>query len=208
MKLRIFAGILLALLTPAIAHATPTVICSAADAIGNPIKCTPVLLLDSSGAPVSLANATNQTATQANPGSNATKADGVQGIDGGKPVAVEPRSPAPAATATATIASGASLSGAIDLASERLHRINIPAAGWTAAGITFQASSDGTNYYDLYDTYGEVALASTSVAASRSVIVDQGTFLGIRYLKIRSGTGAAAVTQAALRSLDLVTVAR
>lgn len=117
------------------------------------------------------------------------------------------RSAPPATAATASIASGAALTGAVDLGAQRLHRIVIPAA-WTAAAISFQSSADGTTFADLYDVNGEVVLPVASVGASRAVIVDPAAFLGIRYLKLRSGTGASPVNQAAQRDLTLVTVAR
>jgi hypothetical protein len=63
MKMRIFAGLLLALLLPTAAQAVPTLICSAVDAAGNPIKCTPVIVLDTTGAPVTPASSTGQQAT-------------------------------------------------------------------------------------------------------------------------------------------------
>lgn len=110
-------------------------------------------------------------------------------------------------SAAAVILSGASLSAAIDLAEQRLHRIAMPAA-WTAAGLTFQVSADGVTFNDLYNEAGEYALTSSVVGASRSIVVDQAIFYGIRYLKVRSGTGAAAVNQGADRTLTLVTVPR
>lgn len=119
-------------------------------------------------------------------------------------VSVESAAPG---TATAAIASGTSLTPAIDLDRQRLHRIVLP-AGWTAAAITFQSSVNGTSWADLYDRDGEVALAGTVVGAGRAVVVDAAAFLGIRYLKVRSGTSAAPVTQAAQRDLILATVAR
>lgn len=116
-------------------------------------------------------------------------------------------SPAPSAPVTATIANGASLSGVVDLGADRAHRLLIP-AGWTAAAITFQASADGATFGDLYDAVGEITLSSTVVAASRSIVLDQAAFYGIRYLKIRSGTAAAVVAQGAQRDITVVTVPR
>lgn len=110
-------------------------------------------------------------------------------------------------SAAAAILSGASLGAAVDLAEQRLHRIAMPAA-WTVAGLTFQVSADGVTFNDLYNETGEYALTSSVVGASRSIVLDQAIFYGIRYLKVRSGTGAAAVNQAADRTLTLVTVPR
>lgn len=115
------------------------------------------------------------------------------------------QSAAPATAQTVTITNGTSLSGAVDLTTQRLHRI-VMSAGWTAANITFQASYDGTNFNDLYDTSGEVTV--TTAAANRSIVVDQSVFYGIRYLKIRSGTSGTPVNQTADRALILATVPR
>lgn len=118
------------------------------------------------------------------------------------------RSQAPSTPVTATIANGASLSGAIDLGANRLARIVMPSS-WTTAALSFQASYDGTNFADLFNKDGEVSLAATTVvAASRSIAVDPAIFFGARYLKIRSGLTAAAVNQGGARSLILVTVPR
>lgn len=117
------------------------------------------------------------------------------------------RSAAPAADMVAIIANGAALSAAVDLGADRAHRIVLPAA-WTAAALTFQASSDGVGFADLYDRDGEVILPAAVVAANRTVVLDQAAFYGIRYLKVRSGTSAAPVNQAAARNLLLVTVPR
>ncbi len=101
-------------------------------------------------------------------------------------------------TQTWTIASGASLSTAIDLANDGIIRLLMPAA-WTAASITLNVSPDGITYYDLYDRSGiEYAI---TVAASRAVILSPADFAGFRYVKLRSGTASAPVNQAAARSI-------
>lgn len=114
---------------------------------------------------------------------------------------------APPSTGSVTIASSASLSTAVDLGDQRLHRIVMP-AGWTSAAITFQGSYDGTTYSDLYTDGGEYTLSSSVAGASRAILVDQSLFYGIRYLKVRSGTSGAAVNQGSARTLVLVTVTR
>lgn len=137
------------------------------------------------------------------------------GVDAGHPLpvilsggefGVSVESAAPSTSAT-SIAAAASLSGAIDLDRQRLHRVLLP-AGWTSAAITFQSSVNGTTWSDLYDRDGEVTLAATVVGAGRAIVVDAAAFLGVRYLKIRSGTAAVPVAQAAQRDLTLSTVAR
>lgn len=109
--------------------------------------------------------------------------------------------------ATATIASGGSLSGAVDLGEQRAHRLALPGV-WTTAAITFQVSYDGLAFNDLYTPDGEYTLSSSVVAASRSITLDQAVFYGVRYLKVRSGTAGAAVNQAAERVINIPTVAR
>lgn len=107
-------------------------------------------------------------------------------------------------TTTATITNGTSLSTGIDLGTARLSRIVIPAA-WTAANITFQASADGVTYADLYDASG-TEYTITVGGASRSIIVPLADFVGIRYVKVRSGTTGSPVNQGADRALTLVLV--
>lgn len=103
---------------------------------------------------------------------------------------------------TATIASGASLSAAVDLGAGRAVRIVAPTA-WTAAVLTFQTSWDGTTFSDLYDEVGvEVSYTPVAGKAMRLPFAD---WLGIRHVKIRSGTSAAPVAQAADRTLTIVT---
>lgn len=107
---------------------------------------------------------------------------------------------------SAVIASGASLSGAIDLGGARIMAIIMPSAWTTAANITFAASSaiDGTFVKVQDDQGNETTLAG--VAASVAIGLDsQGDDLkGFRFLKIRSGTAASAVNQAAARTLIVV----
>lgn len=105
------------------------------------------------------------------------------------------------ATFPATIANGQSLSDAIDLGERRAVRIVMP-AGWTAAALTFQSSYDGTTFNDLYDESGNEV--SYTVAAGRSVRLPVGDWLGVRYLKIRSGSSGTPVNQGAARSLVVV----
>ena len=120
-------------------------------------------------------------------------------------------------TRTATIASGQSLSGAVDLFAARtreeydptLAAIQMPAA-WTSAKITFQVSNDGETYGNLYKKDGstehEVDVSGYTAASSgvvRTVQLEPQLFFGFRYMKIRSGTAASPVSQAAERSLSL-----
>lgn len=107
-------------------------------------------------------------------------------------------------TTTATILSGASLSSAIDLSAGRLSRIAIPAS-WTTANLTFQTSADNSTFNDLYDSYG-TEYTVTVGGASRAIVIPLADFIGVRYLKIRSGTTGTPVNQGADRILTLVLV--
>ena len=108
-------------------------------------------------------------------------------------------------TVSATIAESGSLSAEVDIGSSKVLCGIIMPAAWTAAGMTFQAAAaTGGTFYNLYDAYGtEKAL---TVAAERYIPIDDPAFwLGVRYLKVRSGTAASAVNQAAARTITLVT---
>jgi hypothetical protein len=107
-------------------------------------------------------------------------------------------------TKTATIASGASLSGAVDLGTGRIVGLIVPAA-WTTASITFQASADGSTFFDLYDDATQRELASSIVVASRYLALPMNDWLGIRAVKVRSGNSGAPVNQGAARAITLVT---
>lgn len=104
-------------------------------------------------------------------------------------------------TVDVAIANGASLSAAVPLGAKTLVGVGLPAA-WTAAGLTFQVSVDGSTWLDLYSGTAEVAF--TSAAAGRYVAVDPTLWRGVNFIKVRSGTGASAVNQLADRTLTLV----
>jgi hypothetical protein len=103
-------------------------------------------------------------------------------------------------TTTVVIANGASLSGTVDLGGRKLVALIMPDA-WTAASLTFQGSVDGTNFFNVYDGATERAL---TVAANYYSALAIGDWVGFRWIKIRSGTAALAVNQAAARTLTLV----
>lgn len=100
------------------------------------------------------------------------------------------------------IANGASLSGAIDtgnVGSSKLIGIEMPAA-WTAAALTFQVSTDGTNYFNLHTDAAE-ATATAAAAIVIALRADLASVLSqFRYFKVRSGTAGVAVNQGAART--------
>ncbi len=102
--------------------------------------------------------------------------------------------------ATATIANGASLSGAIYLGIGTMCAIQMPAA-WTAASLSFQGSTDGSTYNDMYDSSGvEITIAAS---ASQYIVLDPSAFMGFVWVKLRSGTTGTPVNQGAARALKV-----
>ena len=100
-----------------------------------------------------------------------------------------------------TIANGASLSGAVDLRGYVPYGIEMPSA-WTAAGLSFEVSSDGVNYLDLYDDTAEYTLAAD---ASRAIgFPGANIFVGFKYIKVRSGTSGTPVNQGADRAIKIL----
>lgn len=104
----------------------------------------------------------------------------------------------------AVIGAGGSLSEAVDLGGLRLAGIEMP-AGWTSAGLSFQAAASGSAALaDLYSEAG--AEVTVAAAAGRFIRLEGVVFAGLRWLKLRSGTAATPVNQAAERTLKLVLV--
>ena len=97
------------------------------------------------------------------------------------------------------------ISTAIDLGEFTAFGITIP-AGWTTANLTFQVSNDNVTWYDMYDSFGSEY--TVTAAASRAILLPVVDFVGFRYLKIRSGTSAAGVTQGSERTLYLITLSK
>jgi len=102
--------------------------------------------------------------------------------------------------ATATIANGASLSGAVDCSAGRLGAIVMPAS-WTTANLTFSSSVDGVTYNDKKDSVGNEY--TVTAAASQFITLNPQDFLHDRYIKIRSGTSGTPVNQGAARSITV-----
>lgn len=100
-----------------------------------------------------------------------------------------------------TIAAGTALTPEIDMGGKRLARITTPAA-WTTANLTFQvAPISGGTFNDLYDSGGTEY--TVTAAASRTIIIPLADFIGLRFIKIRSGTTGTPVAQAADRILTI-----
>ena len=104
---------------------------------------------------------------------------------------------------TATISSGGSLSGAVDLGTLTAACI-VMSAAWTAADLTFEVSADGSTYVDLYDSIGNEY--TVTAAASEALLLDIKDFTPFRYVKVRSGTSGTPVNQGADRSLTIICI--
>ena len=102
-----------------------------------------------------------------------------------------------------TIASGASLSDAVDLAGFSYFALEMPAE-WTAANLTLQAMGPSGTYRDVYDDGGNEV---TITAAANRVIAISTSQLKIKPLtkvKFRSGTSSIPVNQAAARDIYII----
>ena len=107
-------------------------------------------------------------------------------------------------TQTVTIAVGASLSGA----SAKLNGLRLTgvatAATWDAAKISFAVSSDGTNFFALYDEAGAEVGVSAALTGACAVALNPNDFSGWDYIKVRSGLAAAATNQVDATIVTLV----
>ena len=104
--------------------------------------------------------------------------------------------------ADVTIASGASLSAAVDLGAQTLVGVLI-SASWTAAGLSFQGSPDGVTYGKLVNQAG-TEITAAALAGGEYVCLDPDALYGTRFIKVRSGTNGTPVNQGADRTLRLV----
>lgn len=107
----------------------------------------------------------------------------------------------PAQILAATILNGTALSNAIEVGSSRPVGLQVPVV--TSAAITFQASFDGVTFFDAVDNAAaEITLGAATVGSKCFALPT--TLGGFPFLKVRSGTSAAAVNQGADRILQLV----
>lgn len=110
--------------------------------------------------------------------------------------------PGLAIVAGPTIAAGESLSDAVDVSAGTLLRITTP-AGWTPANLTFQISTDGVFFNDVYDPSGR-ELVIVCDAARGIIIRDLEAVLSAAFLKFRSGSASHPVPQDAEREFACV----
>ncbi len=103
-------------------------------------------------------------------------------------------------TGRITITSGQSESSALELISETLVGIYMPAA-WDTADLAFLASSDGLSFSEMHE-FGSAL--TTQASAGQYVPLDFTKFVGAAYVKVRSESGGSAVNQTAERILTPV----
>ena len=90
----------------------------------------------------------------------------------------------------------------LDLNGNTLAAIEM-STGWTDASLSFLGSIDGTTtVFNIYTSTGGELTYGTS--ASRLLQFDPNLWAGIRCVQLRSGTAAAAVAQAAARTVRLL----
>jgi hypothetical protein len=101
------------------------------------------------------------------------------------------------------IAAGESLSAPVDLTDKEIVRITMP-AGWDNANLTFQISTDGQGFNDLFTDDGK---ESTMVVTIGAAVVISDVHAAVKkaavFLKFRSGTRSHPVVQTAQRDFAL-----
>ena len=91
------------------------------------------------------------------------------------------------------IALGESLSDGVDVSAGTIVRITVPQE-YTAANLTFQVSTDGELYNDLYDADGdEITIAAKE---NTGIVIGEQWTRSIAFIKFRSGTREHPVEQA------------
>ena len=103
-------------------------------------------------------------------------------------------------TGRITITSGQSESSVLELVSETLVGIYMPAA-WDAADLAFLAGSDGQSFSEIHE-FGSALTAQA--AAGQYIPLDFAKFVGAAYIKVRSESGGSVVNQTAERILTPV----
>jgi hypothetical protein len=105
-------------------------------------------------------------------------------------------------TITATIRAGESVSDAIDSMSETMTAIIFPPDWTSSGGITLQLSVDNVTYFDVYQSNGKDL--TMAVKPGGAAVIDPNVGRAARYFKLRSGTVAKPVNQAADRVFQIM----
>lgn len=96
------------------------------------------------------------------------------------------------------IETGQSLSDGLDCTAGNIVRLTMPYA-WDGANLSFQISSDGNGYNDLFTIDGKEIVIPV-VAGTAVVVAPLSDFLkAVAFLKVRSGSRAYPVVQSAKR---------
>ena len=103
-----------------------------------------------------------------------------------------------------TIKSGTSISGPVYLGSCTIAGIEMPksADGWTTANLSFQVTTDSTNFKELQDEFGTAK--SLTATAGVFIYVSPADWWFSGTIKVRSGTSGTPVTQTADRVLKII----
>jgi len=105
-------------------------------------------------------------------------------------------------TVPVTIGNGQAVSNVADLVDAIPVAVVVPST-WTTADLTFQTSDDGRAYHDVYDEGGS-ELTVKATAGAWLIIPDAYACGFGRYVKVRSGTAASPVNQAAAREVKII----
>ena len=96
-----------------------------------------------------------------------------------------------------TIQAGESLSDSVDCTAGQLVRITVP-EDWPPAALTFQFSTDGMFFNEMYGLDG-FAVTITTVVEGAGVIIPEHIGRAVAHIKFRSGTKGNPVEQEATR---------
>ena len=103
----------------------------------------------------------------------------------------------------------ASLSDAVDTGGNYVVGLIMPDV-WSAARVSIQVSADNVKFCDLFDFDLDNRTSASEVVFNVTpgvmVAIDPNTLLMARYIKLRSGTRHAPVSQAATCMFELITV--
>jgi hypothetical protein len=101
------------------------------------------------------------------------------------------------------IQAGQSLSDPLDLTGKQIVRMTMP-AGWDNANLTFQISTDGSGYNDLFDGKGNEVTVVVITGAAVVLPVDADPIKkAAAFVKFRSGTRHHPVVQLQQRDFAL-----
>lgn len=163
------------------------------------------ILVDTNGDPVSLggssggdASAANQTAVQANAGSNASKATAVQGITGGKPIVAAIDQTTPGTT------NGVQVNAALPAGTNVIGGVTDAGAGWTAtcgiAGARFTSADQSGAVASVTD-----APISTKKLVITDLIISVDTAMRVDFSVESSATVIESVYMSANSTVNLIT---